>query len=348
MRGINPLGATVLGDTVLGVSGDGTRFVALSANTGATLWTVPLSPAAPPDTPEQILSAGPITVVAARGLWAVDRATRRVVWARPDIGTSEIAITAGPAPVVIAGGIVGGPVGVDLADGVIRWALAPLLPPDINARYPRIVGDTAVLFGTQRRVDFRFAGYAEFNLRDRTLVRSVTLAPEVPEPSNFFTSGGPDVIADTVVVMLVKSGVLYGIDRRTGTVRWRGPRDARQQPPLEDTRFFTHEAGRIYVSSISGFVTCYDAARGRVLWEFDIGRTNSTLDAPIVDGGRLYIGALDGSLTSLDVSGASPRLEWREQTDTIRTSFVVGVTPSRVIGSNYRGSLPAGVAGIRR
>jgi outer membrane protein assembly factor BamB len=108
------------------------------------------------------------------------------------------------------------------------------------------------------------------------------------------------------------------------------------------------DGSRLFVTSISGFVTCYEVTTGRVLWEFDVGRTRSLFYPPVLDGDRLYVGALDGSLTSLDVSGPTPRLEWREQTDTIRTSIAVGVTPTHVIGSNFRGSLQPGLAGLRR
>lgn len=348
LRGVDPFSSIVIGDTVFGIAVDGAAVAAHSASTGAVLWTVALNPRAPSEGAAQLVAAGRYLVLARDGLWAIDRASRRQQWTRPDLATSEIDATDANGGTVMVGGLSSGPASLSLADGTLRWSRPELVSNGTTARTPVLVGDSAVVFGVRRAGDLRFSGYLEVRFRDGALVRQVSITPDLPSPANWATIGPPLPAQDSLVVIAVSSGVLYGIDRRTGVIRWRAPRDARQQPPLEDTRFLAAHSGRLYASSISGWVTCYDLVDGRVLWEFDVGRTFSLLDTPIVDGGRLYIGALDGSLTSLDISGGTPRLEWRERTDTIRTSIAVGVTATRVIGSNFRGSLPAGLAGIRR
>jgi outer membrane protein assembly factor BamB len=137
-------------------------------------------------------------------------------------------------------------------------------------------------------------------------------AVHVTDGSDFWTWKGAvplygqALVADDSVLFVDAGNDLIGLDRQTGTLRWRVPlHDAPAEAGITD-KSFTHRTpvpmiagGVIYVGSPDGSVYAFEAATGRPLWRHGM---NAPVYAGIAFSGSssLVVGCFDGSLVTLD------------------------------------------------
>ena len=69
--------------------------------------------------------------------------------------------------------------------------------------------------------------------------------------------------------------------------------------------------GRVYVGAASGYLYCLDATTGSLLWEQEL--SDWVRARPLVVGGEVYVGCLDGSLHRVHDAGAAASMVWTRQ-----------------------------------
>ena len=151
-----------------------------------------------------------------------------------------------------------------------------------------------------------------------------SLAGEGDGPTNLalkwtFQTNGQVLSSPTLVNGLCYFGSqdnnIYAINANTGTEIWsfKTGFDVRSSQAVVN--------GKLYTGADDGNIYCLDAATGTVLWKtYAGGITNSLLGAglvnirssPIVVGGKVYVGSLDGNLYCLDANSGA--VLWEFQT----------------------------------
>jgi outer membrane protein assembly factor BamB len=124
--------------------------------------------------------------------------------------------------------------------------------------------------------------------------------------SNRLSAGYCSPAADGERVFLTTaSGDLVAVSLTDGAELWRtavGASAAHQRPCVDD--------GCVWVSSLGGKVSCLSASSGRALWQVALdGPDTYFLGSPVARGGRVIVGAMDGSVFGLSASGARRGLQ---------------------------------------
>ena len=139
------------------------------------------------------------------------------------------------------------------------------------------------------------------------------------------------VVAESRVYLFARQGedeVLQAFELATGKPLWR---QANPAPYRVNPAAFSHgpgpkatpvvAGGRVFTLGISGILSSYDAASGRVVWRKEFGKEfpstwpiYGTAQSPLVDQGRVIAhvgGDGNGALTAFDVATGSMAWSWK-------------------------------------
>jgi outer membrane protein assembly factor BamB len=158
---------------------------------------------------------------------------------------------------------------------------------------------------------------------------------EQPESGAFVSA--PTVDAEKIYVSavrdnaLVPSGVVYCLDRRSGTLCWKFDDDGRMRQTISSPCI---SGGRLYVGEgMHGNdvcnLYCLDAVSGRKLWQFVTG--GHIESSPCVSGGAVFFGSGDDGLYCLDAVSGKKRWQFTGR-------WHIDVSPVVVDGRLYAGS----------
>ena len=256
---------------------DGTGVIrALDVATGQELWS----------TGKEITSSSGRLTFADGVLYAAD-ADGNVYGI--DSATGEIGWTwEGPVPiqsltVVDGAGYFGGTDGrvfsVSVADGTERWRPVQLLFPSVSSL--GVVDGWLYVSSNQGHGDTGGELYAIDGATGLVQWRFRT-------PSGGVT--GPPSVADGIAYSATEGDGLYALDARTGAQLWHADGRTWYAVPaiVGDT---------LYLASPDGFLTAYDRADGRQLWEVAIGGGNAIHLA--ISGGLVFLADGTGTLMAL-------------------------------------------------
>jgi outer membrane protein assembly factor BamB len=118
--------------------------------------------------------------------------------------------------------------------------------------------------------------------------------------------------------------VMRALDAATGKTIWETKYNATYKPNPAATRTHgtgpkstpTFADGRLYTLGMSGLVTAFDAASGKLLWQTPLPKTETlyhTAMSPIVDRGLVIVhvgGHNDGALTAFDARTGAAKWVW--------------------------------------
>jgi eukaryotic-like serine/threonine-protein kinase len=293
--------------TVFFGSGDGNLY-AVDAATGRERWR--FSTGAPVDGSPAYTArraGGALVVVASRDgfLHAIDAATGRERW-KLALGTELpfhwgwdfiLSTPAVDGDRLYVGSGSGEVLAVEAASGKVIWRHATAA----RVRSSPTVADGVVYVGS-------FDGYlyaldaATGGERWKFATEGTKLDSATAGFDRQSIQGSPAVSADQVVIG-GRDGMFYGVDRATGTQRWRmdhGMPWVIASPAIAD--------GKAVVGSSDGrFVTAVDLAAGKEVWRSRTG--SNQLSSPAVGGGVVVVGDFTGAVIALDL--ASGRELWR-------------------------------------
>ena len=80
--------------------------------------------------------------------------------------------------------------------------------------------------------------------------------------------------------------------------------------------------GKVYTMGITGILSCFDAAEGKILWQADPGKEFKATQllfgsavSPLVEGGKVYVmsGAKGGAIAAYDAS--TGKAVWSDTND---------------------------------
>jgi outer membrane protein assembly factor BamB len=139
----------------------------------------------------------------------------------------------------------------------------------------------------------------------------------------FGEGASPTLFRDLLIVLWDHEGdsFIVAFDKRTGTERWRTPRD--EMTSWTSPLVVEHEGGAQVVTSATGAVRSYDVATGRLLWR-DEGVTLNAIPSPVAADGVVFVtsgfrgnrlAAIDLALASGDIRG-SDAVIWSVDRDT--------------------------------
>ncbi len=209
---------------------------------------------------------------------------------------------------------------------------------------PTAPGRLAVFL--RRRLLLVFVGLALLGLavgirlatdRARPSAGGPTVVWMFEQPQRGAILSAPVVTADCIYVAALRdnalspSGVVYGLDRRDGTVRWTFD-DAGSMlhtistPCLADGRLYVGEG--MHGNNVCKMY-CLDAATGRKLWQFVTG--GHIESSPSVADGAVYFGSGDDGIYCLDAASGVKRWQFHGR-------WHVDVRPAVVGGRVYAGS----------
>ena len=132
------------------------------------------------------------------------------------------------------------------------------------------------------------------------------------------------IVADgTMYVVTPFPNLLYALDPVTGALKWRyDPRTSRASQGVACcdvvNRGAAYAEGRVFFNTLDVHTVAVDAGTGKEIWKTrlgDINRGESMTMAPLVAGGRVYVGnsggefGVRGWITALDA--ASGKIVWR-------------------------------------
>lgn len=166
---------------------------------------------------------------------------------------------------------------VSLADGHVIWDKALAVPlktfKDIDAQVT-IDGDSLYVGGYS-------GAFYRINKDSGGIAWSTDVA----------TGVAPVIYGDTVVVADT-SGNLIGLDKKTGKEQWLNELggDVLSAPALVD--------GKIFVASFKDGAFVFEPTRGTQLQEVSVG--DGSINAPLVNGNRLYVLTNSASLVALE------------------------------------------------
>jgi outer membrane protein assembly factor BamB len=138
--------------------------------------------------------------------------------------------------------------------------------------------------------------------------------------------------------------VLRAIDAATGKVIWvttypapfkMNPATARHGPGPKSTPAFAD--GRIFTMGMSGMVTAFDAATGKLLWQKPVSPVEQrfhTAQSPIVDHGLMiiHVGGQDqGALTAFDPASGAQKWSWKGDGPAYASPVVVDIEGTRQV-----------------
>lgn len=225
------------------------------------------------------------------------RGVRAWRWKARDLGSPD-------AGVVQAGGVVVAPltdgtvIGLDAADGSVRWQIrhdstASFLAAPLIADGRVIVVDDR---GTVRRLDPR-SGQTDW-----------TMALDAPVEHT------PALTADGALIVVTTRGEMVRVEPGAARATWRASlADGERVPPRVGPPSFhpgavgAAAAAVVIAGATNGRLSAFDAATGAVVWSRDFdAHVNS---APLVSGAFVFVGTTDQRVLGLDLATGETRWE---------------------------------------
>jgi len=269
-------------------------------------------------------------------------ATENVVWRQslPGLGWSS-PVTAG-GRIFLTTGVADGDgapslraLALDLATGRILWETEVFSPTETGRasmhQKNSPASPTPVVQDGRVYVHFGHFGTACLGTDGRVIWRNNRLRYE-PEHGN---GGSPIIVGDRLVFSADArtDPALIALDRRTGEVAWRSPRDlpVRQKFSFA-TPLLIEVGGRPQiVCPASGAVIAHDPADGSEIWRVRYGGGFSLIPRPVFAHGLLFIGTgyIRADLLAIRVDGATGDLT--DSHIAWRTTKGAPLTPSTVV-----------------
>lgn len=301
------------------------EVTAVDRATGALRWNVSLPVARAQLFGHGLALAGGKLVVGDFDVFGLEPSTGAIAWQfRPSVGRQ-----AGFGKLTTDNGVVytgstGGHVfAIDASTGVLRWKAA-LVDDTLASVFDPVVRDGTVFasvsqFPTSGSWTVGFVAAVD---AQSGAVRWMTALPSRKPGSPSLTGTGTSgtVVIGSVAVTASNEGVVFGLDRATGSIEWTGPR-ATPPPgyyggpnPLEDDlRRVTAEGDVAYLGSNLGTVSAF-AADGRLLWEKTAER--GSIFALSADATFVYATHFSGQLAAF--SRATGELMWLVERGALR------------------------------
>lgn len=284
------------------------QIIAVSRETGIVRWRS-RTDAATPKTLNGlniVLAAGNV-IFGDYSLYAFDTATGSRRW----VFDPEAQGIPGHAPgayeessdgsTVYAGSGSGHVYAINAVDGILVW-INPLSVDGQSSVYSPVI-DGGALYVTVRHFTNPISGaVVALNRTDGTVIWSHVFPSEAP------TSSGPvgKVVpfASTVIVGN-DDGKIYALDKTTGATRWIAPRRL-DVVGYDDLRPLVLADNVLVAGSLAHYLTGYDPATGRQLWEADGGQ-GSAGNPLTSDGVTVFEAYNNGVLGAFDAATGSNR-----------------------------------------
>ncbi|MCA9258526.1 MAG: PQQ-binding-like beta-propeller repeat protein, partial [Planctomycetales bacterium] len=227
---------------------------------------------------------------------------------------------------------------VDANDGSLQWNVEVFAPATDLAKQMHeknsLASPTLVLEADQIIAHFGHLGTASLNYDGDIEWRQQELTYE-PQHGN----GGSPVVVDEHVIFScdgLDRQEVAALDRRSGKVVWRTPRDTQAQRTFSfSTPLAIEVDGRqLVVSPGSGYVGAYAADDGQEIWRVGYGEGFSVVPRPVFANGHVYVtsGFMRATLLAIDPRHAEGDVT--ENHVAWRHSRGVPTTPSIVVVDN--------------
>ncbi|MSU61009.1 MAG: serine/threonine protein kinase [Pedosphaera sp.] len=213
-------------------------------------------------------------------------------WSSPVLSRGKLYLTTAMEE---AGGISLNAVCAEASSGRIIWNTG-VFRPDANItkamhKKNTLASPTPIIRGDRLFVHFGHMGTAALDLDGRVVWRQT----ELKYPPTHGNGGSPVVVDDLLVFSCDAESdpFLVALDVRSGTVRWKTPRDTPAKKKFSfSTPLLIEVEGRAQiVSAGSGFLGAYEPKTGLELWRVRYGEGYSVVPRPVFAHGLLFIGS---------------------------------------------------------
>lgn len=181
---------------------------------------------------------------------------------------------------------------LDARDGRMLWSTNVFTPEDGASLHRKnsYASPTPLLSEGRIYVHFGHLGTACLDLQGQVQWRQTS----VKYPPVHGNGGSPILAGDRLIFTCdgLTNPAIVALDRRTGEVKWRTPRDNEPVPRKFSfsTPLLITNAGRAeLISPASGGTYAYDPATGRPLWKVSTGNGFSVVPRPVYAHGLLFV-----------------------------------------------------------
>lgn len=200
---------------------------------------------------------------------------------------------------------------IDANDGRIIWNEEIVRPEAEVAALKHgkngLASPTPIVANDRVYVHFGHMGTAALDLEGNILWRQIGINYD-PRHGN---GGSPALVDDLLVFSCdgLDTQHVVALERDTGKVRWKVPRDTNAEKPFSFStpQVIEVDGAQQVVSPGSGFVGAYDPRDGRRVWRVNYGEGFSVVPRPVYAHGRLYLasGFMRPTLLSIDPQDAN-------------------------------------------
>ncbi len=181
---------------------------------------------------------------------------------------------------------------LDARDGKSLWSTSVFSPEDGSSLHSKnsYASPTPLVREGRIYVHFGHLGTACLDLDGRVLWRQSS----IQYPSMHGNGGSPVLAGDRLIFSCdgVTNPVVVALDRRTGDVRWKTPRNNESIPrkfAFSTPLLITHAGREELISPGAGGIYAYDPATGRPLWKVSTGEGFSVVPRPVFAHGLLFV-----------------------------------------------------------
>ena len=181
---------------------------------------------------------------------------------------------------------------LDARNGTVLWSTEVFSPEDGSSLHRKnsYASPTPLVRAGRLYVHFGHLGTACLDLDGRVLWRQTS----IQYPSMHGNGGSPVLAGERLIFNCdgITSPMVVALDRRTGAVQWKTPRDNESVPKKFSfsTPLLITNAGREeLISPGAGGTYAYDPATGRPLWKVSTGAGFSVVPRPVFAHGLLFV-----------------------------------------------------------
>lgn len=181
---------------------------------------------------------------------------------------------------------------LEARNGTVLWSTNVFSPEDGSSLHRKnsYASPTPLVRAGRLYVHFGHLGTACLDLNGRVLWRQTS----IQYPSMHGNGGSPVLAGERLIFSCdgITNPVVVALDRRTGAVQWKTPRDNESVPRkfAFSTPLLITNAGREeLISPGAGGTYAYDPATGRPLWKVSTGAGFSVVPRPVFAHGLLFV-----------------------------------------------------------